>query len=384
MRPCLALFGCVLLLLPACLEGGERIPGLHTRGDGPAGAGASGGPTAPAPAPTPGTTPGSGIAPAAPTGAVYVSIKGDDGAPGTQAAPKRTFAAGYELAESLGLPVKLSSGEFDATTLSRIKVAVEGGFDPDTWQATTGASTVLGVEDLEVRSPRLDALILENVADGHVEFWGTSVADGRIVGGHVSVRGEPVSFTNVQVDSDVEVRNSDLSITDSVLAFGADLSASAHLHLERSVVHSVLRGGYFPIALEVSQSASVFAHNTVLTGDLDADQSSRATLLHCVLEGGARAVQSAELHLINTILVGGLYDNRASTPIRMAGVLWAHPQNTITDAGFADDAYHLAPDSPAIDIGVDPSDYGFEVAPDIDGDPRPAGGGFDAGIDELP
>src|SRR6185503_2563965 len=40
--------------------------------------------------------------------------------------------------------------------------------------------------------------------------------------------------------------------------------------------------------------------------------------------------------------------------------------------------YHLQPFSPAQNIGVD-----VGVATDIDGEPRPTGGGFDAGYDEF-
>jgi len=54
--------------------------------------------------------------------------------------------------------------------------------------------------------------------------------------------------------------------------------------------------------------------------------------------------------------------------------LWEDPRFASPDVGD----YHLRPDSPAIDVGVNAGVY-----TDIDGEPRPYGAGFDIGADEY-
>jgi parallel beta-helix repeat protein len=55
--------------------------------------------------------------------------------------------------------------------------------------------------------------------------------------------------------------------------------------------------------------------------------------------------------------------------------VWGDPAFVDPDSGD----YHIAPGSAAIDAGVDAG-----VSVDMDGEPRPAGGGFDIGADEVP
>jgi hypothetical protein len=111
---------------------------------------------------------------------------------------------------------------------------------------------------------------------------------------------------------------------------------------------------------------------------------------------GVYVDQYTTLAFTNTIIAGhshvGITVTAGSTAT-LEGTLWhgngaptgggtlISSTNVTGDPAFADPAawdYHLAAGSAAIDEGVD---AGVNV--DIDGDPRPAGAGYDLGADEL-
>jgi hypothetical protein len=81
----------------------------------------------------------------------------------------------------------------------------------------------------------------------------------------------------------------------------------------------------------------------------------------------------------NTITVNGILWH--GTPITVSqgstATVVVHNQ-TIGNPAFSADGYHLTAGSAAIDKGVDAG-----VTVDIDGQPRPAGMGYDLGADEL-
>jgi hypothetical protein len=99
--------------------------------------------------------------------------------------------------------------------------------------------------------------------------------------------------------------------------------------------------------------------------------------------------------LTNTIVADqaiGISASGVST-VTVDSVLWHNTPATVAQSGdavvtvkhantgnpaFASDGYHLGPDSAAMDKGISAG-----VTEDIDGDPRPAGPGYDLGADEL-
>ena len=101
------------------------------------------------------------------------------------------------------------------------------------------------------------------------------------------------------------------------------------------------------------------------------------------------------IYMTNTILADqtlGIFANGVST-LTVNGILWHNTPITITtsptavlsvnhqhrgDPLFASDGYHLMAGSAAIDKGLESG-----ISVDIDGEPRPAGAGYDLGADEL-
>ena len=104
---------------------------------------------------------------------------------------------------------------------------------------------------------------------------------------------------------------------------------------------------------------------------------------------------SADVSLINTVFIShtiGISVTAGHT-VTVDAVLWYHTPTTVSVApggsatvgneftgepAFAADGYHLTAGSAAMDKGVDAG-----VTVDIDGEPRPAGTGYDLGADEL-
>jgi len=131
------------------------------------------------------------------------------------------------------------------------------------------------------------------------------------------------------------------------------------------------------------------SHNTIARNTSSGDQGSGFFIVD-YLDWGQPTI-----NMTNTILVNqsvGIYASGIST-LTVNGVLWFNTPVTITtsptavlsvkneysgDPLFAADGYHLTAGSAAIDKGLD-----AEITVDIDGEPRPAGAGFDLGADEL-
>jgi hypothetical protein len=173
-------------------------------------------------------------------------------------------------------------------------------------------------------------------------------------------------------------------------------------------------GGIFIEGSDVTLINNVIANNHISPGDFAggsgiyiADASAR--LLHNSIINNQGAAGSgigvgdffggwsSSVALTNTLVVSqsvGI-DVGGSVPntVTVNGVLWHGtpvtvsqiPTATVTvqnqytgDPAFAPDGYHLTAGSAAIDKGVDAG-----ITVDIDGDPRPAGAGYDLGADEF-
>jgi uncharacterized repeat protein (TIGR01451 family) len=137
--------------------------------------------------------------------------------------------------------------------------------------------------------------------------------------------------------------------------------------------------------LSVFESPSRLLHNTIAR-NTGGDGS------------GVHVASNSTAELVNTILVGqriGVYASSSSSA-DMEGTLWGsgtwantmdragpitHTDDQTGDPAFVDPDngdYHIGVGSAAIDAGVDAG-----VSTDIDGEPRPAGAGFDIGADEF-
>ena len=153
-------------------------------------------------------------------------------------------------------------------------------------------------------------------------------------------------------------------------------------HVEKN--HPEIGSGLHIEGANLTMSHNTFARNT--SGD---DKGSGVYIVD-LLDWGQPTI-----NMTNTILADqtvGIFANGVST-LTVNGVLWYNTPVTITtsptavlsvshqhsgDPAFGADGYHLSAGSAAIDKGLDAS-----ISVDVDGEPRPAGAGYDLGADEL-
>jgi hypothetical protein len=129
----------------------------------------------------------------------------------------------------------------------------------------------------------------------------------------------------------------------------------------------------------VEQGAALLLHNTFaanhggdgsgvfITGTLSA-----VTATNTIVAGHAQGVVvtgGASALLDHTLWYGNSADHVGAV---------THTADLFGDPAFSADGYHLLPQSPAVNSGVD---AGVNV--DIDGERRPSRGGFDIGADEY-
>ncbi|MFO0626252.1 MAG: hypothetical protein U0325_11610 [Polyangiales bacterium] len=77
--------------------------------------------------------------------AIFVSPRGDDSAPGTREAPKRTVQAGINAAAPMGNAVYVAAGMYMGTVTLSSGVSVYGGYSPTDWsRAATNVTTIQG------------------------------------------------------------------------------------------------------------------------------------------------------------------------------------------------------------------------------------------------
>jgi len=138
-------------------------------------------------------------------------------------------------------------------------------------------------------------------------------------------------------------------------------------------------------ALHVNDSSPLLLHTTMArnmgTGVHVADgavtMSNTILVSHTV---GIHVAAGETATLEATLWGDGAWAN--ATDWSGAGTLVTETVNVWSDPAFVDpDAgdYHIAPDSAALDAGVDAG-----ITVDMDGEPRPAGSGYDIGADEFP
>ncbi len=75
--------------------------------------------------------------------AIFVSLLGADGNPGTRASPKRTIQAGITAAQAGGLAVYIAEGTYNETITLASGVGLYGGYQPSDWSRRAGNTTTI-------------------------------------------------------------------------------------------------------------------------------------------------------------------------------------------------------------------------------------------------
>jgi hypothetical protein len=127
--------------------------------------------------------------------ALYVSTGGSDANPGSESAPLQTIGAALTKEQSLAgvLKIDVSTGTYDeASGLSLINgVTVTGGFNPLTWAASAGATTVSGSPQAALAdavTATLSNLTLTPTTASGISVYGVRAIDGADVTlSHVSI-----------------------------------------------------------------------------------------------------------------------------------------------------------------------------------------------------
>jgi len=200
----------------------------------------------------------------------------------------------------------------------------------------------------------------------------------------------------------LEASGGQIVILDSILASGPYREAITVDQADLLLINSLIIG---PAGLTVDHSAGYVVNNTfvALIGKgassvcLHASNADLHLLNNFFLDDSPWPVAAISLHQTNDItLMNNLFfgdDYTIVDPLtdieivnecawegcREAGAnLFALPQ-------LSSDLHYLTADSPGIDAGINPSPWydGPEIFYDCDGDTRPAGSGWDIGMDEY-
>ncbi|NLH48738.1 MAG: hypothetical protein GX444_09050 [Myxococcales bacterium] len=234
--------------------------------------------------------------------AVFVSPNGDDGNPGTMAAPKRTIGAGAELAETKGKWVLIAEGEYyESVTL--YSAGLVGGYEAGTWQRDPGkrTTTIQAVEETAVTilAAEEEPVYLTGLSviggDGDDHSHGVVIEAGRAVIRDCRISGGSSQF----------------------LASGVTIRANAYADL----IGDELSGGdltEYSYGLFIEEQGDAVIMSTTAAGGLGAVQSIGIyTLASCVLSvaraygGGSFSNQTyglwarADVKAINSILRSG-------------------------------------------------------------------------------
>jgi hypothetical protein len=185
-----------------------------------------------------------------------------------------------------------------------------------------------------------------------------------------------------------------LSNTAQYISGGIDVAGSERWPFTGTLVNNVVadnRSGRSGSAVSIGDAHVSMLHNTIARNGGDGDSGiwvyamespSHLTMTNNILVSHTLGISVAEGNTVT--LQGTLWGVGAWANGRDwdgAGAIHTGTVNVWGDPGFRDPDggdYHLRPGSAAIDAGVD-----ARVRVDIDGDARPALGGFDIGADEF-
>jgi parallel beta-helix repeat protein len=216
-----------------------------------------------------------------------------------------------------------------------------------------------------------DATLINNMMrNNSTNDWGWSRSGGGLFLGEsaAALSGNIVISNTSQNGGGLYLSGSDAILTNTVVADNQANSAGSGLYISDSspqLLHATIarNGGGDGSGVYVTNNSTVALTNTILvshTVGITVAADNTATL-EATLWGTDTWGNGADWGGAGTIITGAVN-------------LWGDPAFVDHDAGD----YHISPGSAAIDVGVDAG-----VNDDIDGEPRPAGHGYDIGADEI-
>jgi parallel beta-helix repeat protein len=218
--------------------------------------------------------------------------------------------------------------------------------------------------------------ILDNVAAGTNEWngWGGGLC---LEGSGATLSGNIIRHnTASQIGGGLYVNDSDVVASNNIIAdnragatgSGLYITGSStrllHTTIARNGSTGIVAGSGVCITNDWSDYSTVDMVNTILVE-------------HAI---GITVAKGNKVVLEGTLWGSGDRANRSDWS--GAGTIVTGTVNLWDDPGFVDPAngdYHIGAASPAADAGIDSG-----IPADVDGDPRPAGFGFDIGADERP
>lgn len=265
-----------------------------------------------------------------------------------------------------------------------------GGGPP--WAGDIGGGIFL---EAGARATISDNWVFDNVADSGGGLWGNGTR-GVLSGNKIFSNAAQGLGGGICIDLSHDTLSKNIVISNTAGDSGGGLFFTGNPTLTNNIFADNQANGSFGgsgsgLAMAGPNCSPRLLHNTIARNG--GGSSSGVSILGDTFFGPS----ACTVALTNTILVDqSVGINIASSnpqTVTVNGVLWhnvpitvSHPitaivtvQNQYTgDPAFAPDGYHLTAGSAAIDKGVDAG-----ITVDIDGDPRPAGAGYDLGADEF-
>jgi Right handed beta helix region len=347
----------------------------------------------PAPQPPPPAAPVA-IPPTTPTKQLFVSPSGDDGNPGTQAAPLRSIDRAAKMATP-GTNVVVENGTYDGTVNTDVSGTAEARI-AFTAQSRGGAKIVadgsgdaawlnngdyVDIVGFDITGSTTDGLVS---GGSYGRIISNSVHDFR-EGNCIATANENYDMHDIDVigniaahcgadklDHGIYVSHPNGMVTNNIAygnaGFGIQCWHNCNaLSISNNLVFDNPEGGIVIGQGDGPNNGRVDADNFVVANNISVDNGREG-----IRESGATGPNNQFLNNI-------LWDNETNRILLKTGT---ERGTLVTDPQFVDfksdgsGDYHLRPGSPALGAGVELG----APATDIDGKPRPPEGGVDIGI----